>query len=53
MQIEMNQIRHMVYDVSCIEKNLDLRIMLSTQRTLTSLHVSRSIHFDLSNYYPI
>ncbi|PKH69498.1 hypothetical protein CRG98_050135, partial [Punica granatum] len=35
--VELNKIRHMVHDISCIEKNLDLRLMLSTKQTLTSL----------------
>ncbi|KAK4801185.1 hypothetical protein SAY86_021672 [Trapa natans] len=36
-KMEMTQVRHMVYNISCIEKNMDLRLMLSTKRTLTSL----------------
>ncbi|XP_031376813.1 uncharacterized protein LOC116192409 isoform X1 [Punica granatum] len=36
-KVELNKIRHMVHDISCIEKNLDLRLMLSTKQTLTSL----------------
>ena len=30
----------MVIDISCLDKNLDLRLMLSTKRTLTALTVS-------------
>ncbi|OWM63215.1 hypothetical protein CDL15_Pgr010615 [Punica granatum] len=37
VKVELNKIRHMVHDISCIEKNLDLRLMLSTKQTLTSL----------------
>ncbi|PKI65884.1 hypothetical protein CRG98_013704 [Punica granatum] len=36
-KLQLNQIRPMVHDISCIEKNLDLRLMLFTKRTLTSL----------------
>ncbi|RVW60573.1 hypothetical protein CK203_064969 [Vitis vinifera] len=35
--IELNQVRHLVIDISCLDKNLDLRLMLSTKRILTSL----------------
>uniref|UniRef100_A0A7N2LL29 DUF7903 domain-containing protein n=1 Tax=Quercus lobata TaxID=97700 RepID=A0A7N2LL29_QUELO len=34
--IELHQLRHMVIDISCLDKNLDLRLMLSTKRTLTA-----------------
>lgn len=34
---ELNQVRHMVVDVSCLDKNVDLRLMLSTKRVLTAL----------------
>ncbi|KAK4594865.1 hypothetical protein RGQ29_018552 [Quercus rubra] len=36
-KIELHQLRHMVIDISCLDKNLDLRLMLSTKRTLTGL----------------
>ncbi|KAJ7973587.1 DNA ligase [Quillaja saponaria] len=36
-KIELNQVRHMVTDISCLPKNLDLRLMLCTKRILTSL----------------
>ncbi|KAK4760331.1 hypothetical protein SAY87_005224 [Trapa incisa] len=36
-KIEMNPIRHMVADVSCLGKNLDLRLMLTTKTILTDL----------------
>ncbi|XP_038726228.1 uncharacterized protein LOC120017173 [Tripterygium wilfordii] len=36
-KVELNQIRNMVIDVSCLEKNMDLRLMLCTKRILTSL----------------
>ncbi|XP_028790312.1 uncharacterized protein LOC114746577 [Neltuma alba] len=36
-KIELNQVRHMVTDISSLIKNLDLRLMLCTKRILTSL----------------
>ncbi|KAM4080473.1 hypothetical protein ACJW30_11G018900 [Castanea mollissima] len=36
-KIELQQVRHMVVDISCLDKNLDLRLMLSTKRILTTL----------------
>ncbi|KAF9661137.1 hypothetical protein SADUNF_Sadunf19G0036500 [Salix dunnii] len=36
-KVELNQVRHMVIDVSCLDKNLDLRLMLCSRRILTSL----------------
>lgn len=36
-KIELNQVRHLVIDISCLDKNLDLRLMLSTKGILTSL----------------
>ncbi|XP_034911685.1 uncharacterized protein [Populus alba] len=36
-KVELNQVRQMVIDVSCLDKNLDLRLMLYTSRILTSL----------------
>ncbi|XP_030965880.1 uncharacterized protein LOC115986748 [Quercus lobata] len=36
-KIELHQVRHMVIDISCLDKNLDLRLMLSTKRILTAL----------------
>ncbi|KAM4080454.1 hypothetical protein ACJW30_11G017600 [Castanea mollissima] len=36
-KIELHQVRHMVIDISCLDKNLDLRLMLSTKRILTTL----------------
>ncbi|XP_075643633.1 uncharacterized protein LOC142614872 isoform X2 [Castanea sativa] len=36
-KIELQTLRHMVVDISCLDKNLDLRLMLSTKRTLTAL----------------
>lgn len=39
-QVEHNQIRHLVVDVSCIDKNLDMRLMLAAKRKITSLTVS-------------
>uniref|UniRef100_A0A2N9EL16 DUF7903 domain-containing protein n=1 Tax=Fagus sylvatica TaxID=28930 RepID=A0A2N9EL16_FAGSY len=37
VKTELNQVRHMVVDVSCLDKNVDLRLMLSTKRVLTAL----------------
>ncbi|KAF8394056.1 hypothetical protein HHK36_020258 [Tetracentron sinense] len=37
LQIELNQVRHLVVDISCLDKNLDLRLMLNTKRILTAL----------------
>ncbi|KAL9381942.1 hypothetical protein Peur_024977 [Populus x canadensis] len=36
-KVALNQVRQMVTDVSCLDKNLDLRLMLCTSRILTSL----------------
>ncbi|TXG66241.1 hypothetical protein EZV62_007516 [Acer yangbiense] len=36
-KVEMNQVRKMIEDISCIDKNLDLRLALQTKRILTSL----------------
>ncbi|GKV07521.1 hypothetical protein SLEP1_g19282 [Rubroshorea leprosula] len=36
-KVELNQERYMVEDISCLNKNLDLRLMLCTRRILTSL----------------
>ncbi|KAK9919320.1 hypothetical protein M0R45_027924 [Rubus argutus] len=36
-KIELNQLRNMVIDISCPNKNLDLRLMLSSKRIVTSL----------------
>lgn len=32
-KIELNQVRHLVADMSCLGRDLDLRLMLSTKRT--------------------
>ncbi|KAH0994539.1 hypothetical protein GBA52_018403 [Prunus armeniaca] len=37
LQIELNQLRDMVIDISCPNKYLDLRVMLSTKRPVTAL----------------
>ncbi|XP_031377397.1 uncharacterized protein LOC116192855 isoform X2 [Punica granatum] len=37
-KLQLNQVRHMVHDISCIEKKSDLRLMLFTKRSLISLH---------------
>ncbi|KAG6737481.1 hypothetical protein POTOM_059005 [Populus tomentosa] len=36
-QVKLNKVRQLVIDVSCLDKNLDLRLMLCTSRILTSL----------------
>ncbi|PIN11154.1 hypothetical protein CDL12_16248 [Handroanthus impetiginosus] len=36
-KIELNQVRHLVADMSCLDKNLDLRLMLYTKRILVAL----------------
>ncbi|XP_038700139.1 uncharacterized protein LOC119997299 isoform X1 [Tripterygium wilfordii] len=36
-KVELNQIRHMVIDISCLEKSRDLRLMFCAKRILTSL----------------
>ncbi|KAJ6697302.1 hypothetical protein OIU85_003651 [Salix viminalis] len=36
-KVELNQVRHMVIDVSCLDKNLDLRLMLCSRKILTAL----------------
>ncbi|KAJ0079544.1 uncharacterized protein LOC116114946 [Pistacia vera] len=36
-KVELNQVRHLVVDVSCLEKDLDLRLMLGSKRILTAL----------------
>ncbi|XP_037493901.1 uncharacterized protein LOC105647792 isoform X2 [Jatropha curcas] len=38
-KVELNQVRRMVTDISCLDRNLDLRLMLCTKRILTSLTV--------------
>ncbi|CAL9236032.1 unnamed protein product [Arabidopsis halleri] len=36
-QTELNPVRHLVVDVSCIDKNLDMRLMLAAKRKITYL----------------
>ncbi|OVA17184.1 hypothetical protein BVC80_1301g16 [Macleaya cordata] len=36
-KFELNQVRHLVVDIACLDKNLDLRLMLATKRILTAL----------------
>ncbi|XP_050381173.1 uncharacterized protein LOC126798293 isoform X3 [Argentina anserina] len=36
VQVELNQVRHMVVDISILNKNMDLRLMLNMKRVLTS-----------------
>ncbi|KAJ6296670.1 hypothetical protein OIU78_022398 [Salix suchowensis] len=35
--VELNPVRQMVIDVSCLDRNLDLRLMLCTKKILTTL----------------
>ncbi|XP_052305394.1 uncharacterized protein LOC7469853 isoform X2 [Populus trichocarpa] len=37
VKVELNQVRQMVIDVSCLDKNLDLRLMLCSRKILTAL----------------
>ncbi|KAE8684069.1 putative MYBputative [Hibiscus syriacus] len=36
-RVELNQVRDMVIDISCLDMNLDLRLMLTHKRILTSM----------------
>ncbi|TVU30000.1 hypothetical protein EJB05_21600 [Eragrostis curvula] len=36
-KVELNQVRHLVEDISCVSKELDLRLMLCTKRILKNL----------------
>ncbi|KAK9138362.1 hypothetical protein Sjap_008956 [Stephania japonica] len=36
-KIELNEVRHLVVDISCLNKNLDLRLTLRSKRILTAL----------------
>ncbi|XP_055960959.1 uncharacterized protein LOC126672166 [Mercurialis annua] len=36
-KVELNLVRQMVADISCLDKNLDLRLMLCSKRILTAL----------------
>ncbi|KAF6149132.1 hypothetical protein GIB67_025988 [Kingdonia uniflora] len=45
-KMEMNQVHYSVIDMSCLDKNLDHRLMLSTKRILTAqpeLHSTRGV----------
>lgn len=37
---ELNVVWHMVVDMSCIDKSLDMRLMLAAKRKMTALTVS-------------
>ncbi|GAY68164.1 hypothetical protein CUMW_262000 [Citrus unshiu] len=37
VKVELNPVRHMVVDISCLDKNLDLRLALCTKSTLSAL----------------
>ncbi|CAN1233650.1 hypothetical protein LINPERPRIM_LOCUS3972 [Linum perenne] len=36
-KVELNQVRQMVMDISCLDKDLDIRLMLCSKRILTAL----------------
>ncbi|KAF8039236.1 hypothetical protein BT93_B1706 [Corymbia citriodora subsp. variegata] len=36
-KVELGQVRHLVVDVSCLDKDLDMRLMLRTKRILTAI----------------
>ncbi|GMP68002.1 hypothetical protein CsSME_00027776 [Camellia sinensis var. sinensis] len=36
VKIELNNVRHLVLDISCLDRDLDLRLMLFTKRTRIS-----------------
>ncbi|KAL5703256.1 hypothetical protein ACHQM5_028369 [Ranunculus cassubicifolius] len=36
-QVELNNVRQLVVDISCLDKNVDLRLLLSSKRILNSL----------------
>ncbi|KAK9292980.1 hypothetical protein L1049_020962 [Liquidambar formosana] len=46
-KIELKPLRHLVIDISCLDKNLDLRLMLSTKRILTALTDNEKDIIDL------
>ncbi|PKI35999.1 hypothetical protein CRG98_043574 [Punica granatum] len=49
-QVELNPVCHMIYDISCLEKDLDLRLMPFTKRTVSSpTHDHRKSIKDLIN----
>ncbi|KAI9187117.1 hypothetical protein LWI28_024608 [Acer negundo] len=37
IKVELNPVRHMVIDISCIDKNLDVRLALYTKRIISAL----------------
>ncbi|KAJ3697309.1 hypothetical protein LUZ61_001014 [Rhynchospora tenuis] len=45
-KIELNQLRYMVTDISCVSKNFDLRIMLTTKKKLKKLDADVSNGID-------
>ncbi|KAJ6858322.1 hypothetical protein NC652_040789 [Populus alba x Populus x berolinensis] len=40
VKVKLNKVRQLVIDVSCLDKNLDLRLMLCSRRILTAPTVS-------------
>ncbi|KAI3926014.1 hypothetical protein MKW98_028150 [Papaver atlanticum] len=46
-KIELNQLRHLVWDIACLENDVDLRFMLATRRILTG--VTDSEKHDITN----
>ncbi|CAN1176570.1 hypothetical protein LINPERHAP2_LOCUS32600 [Linum perenne] len=37
LYVELNQVRQMVMDISCLDKDLDIRLILCSKRILTAL----------------
>ncbi|RYR07578.1 hypothetical protein Ahy_B05g074960 isoform A [Arachis hypogaea] len=44
-KVELNYVRHMVKDVSCPAKNLDLRLMLCTKRIIAAPKILHRFYF--------
>ncbi|RZC62212.1 hypothetical protein C5167_023970 [Papaver somniferum] len=47
VKIELNQLRHLVWDIACLENDVDLRFMLATRRILAGLTDSEKL--DITN----
>lgn len=50
LQLELNRLRHMIIDISCLDKDLDLRLMLCSKRSITILTVSNSFVSGLLDF---
>ncbi|KAI3980396.1 hypothetical protein MKX01_003935 [Papaver californicum] len=46
-KIELNQLRHLVWDIACLENDVDLRLMLATRRILAGLTDNEKL--DITN----